>query len=277
MRYIYNRASTESQEFISQNKMIKDYLNRMGCNENIEIISEKISGNVSYKDRELYTLINKCNSGDIIYVSELSRFGRSMSDLFALVSDCSNKGITLIQCKDGTVIEYNSIGGKAILFALSLAAEIELGNIRLRTREALRAKKELGVKMGRANKNYKVNDENQQAGIIKSAKKRCENNVHSNEFIALCRILKRVYKPLNDLSTNDELFMLKWGDGKDEVLKSLTKDNLLVVMQNMVEANQYNNTLFAKYNFNDIDYMLKLLKSKIYAIFRSISTYNLYN
>lgn len=161
-----------------------------------------------------------------------------------------------------------------LFFAL---AEREAKLVSIRTKLALQAKRDRGECLGRASEKYKIDEENQQAGIIKSAKKRCENNVCSNEFIALCRILKRVYKPLNDLSTNDELFMLKWGDGKDEVLKSLTKDNLLVVMQNMVEANQYNNTLFAKYNFNDVDYMLKLLKSKIYTIFRSINTYNLYN
>lgn len=161
-----------------------------------------------------------------------------------------------------------------LFFAL---AEREAKLVSIRTKSALQAKRDRGECLGRASEKYKIDEENQHVGIIKSAKKRNKNNVCSNDFIALCRILKRVYKPLNDSSTQDELFMLNWCNVKDEVLRSLTKDNLLVVMQNMIEANQYNNTLFAKYNFKDVDYMLKLLKSKIYTIFRSINTYNLYN
>lgn len=104
--------------------------------------------------------MDKCESGDIIYISELSRLSRSMSDLFELVTKICNKGkaeaekeekrtgekisygANIIQCKDGTSIENNSIGGKALLFALSLAAEIEVNNIRQRTRMGLAARQE---------------------------------------------------------------------------------------------------------------------------------------
>lgn len=101
----------------------------------------KISGTVKHTKRKLHELLESCDKGSVIYVSELSRLGRSMSDLFQIVGYAGEKDITLIQCKDGTVIENKSIGGKALLFALSLAAEIEVENIRQRTKAGLAAKR----------------------------------------------------------------------------------------------------------------------------------------
>ena len=71
-----------------------------------------------------------------------------MSDLFQIVTTASDRGIKLVQCKDGSVIENESIGGKALLFALSLAAEIEVANIRQRTNMGLQARKELLTRDG---------------------------------------------------------------------------------------------------------------------------------
>lgn len=71
-----------------------------------------------------------------------------MSDLFQIVTTASDRGIKLVQCKDGSVIENESIGGKALLFALSLAAEIEVANIRQRTNMGLQARKELLARDG---------------------------------------------------------------------------------------------------------------------------------
>lgn len=62
-----------------------------------------------------------------------------MVDLLNIAEECSERGILWIQAKDGTQIENKSVGGKAILFALGLAAEIEVQNIRQRTKMALSA------------------------------------------------------------------------------------------------------------------------------------------
>lgn len=105
------------------------------------MVVEKISGTVRHTERKLADLIARCESGDFIIVSELSRVSRSLSDLYSIVTECCDKGITLIQAKDGVQIENNTISGKAILFALGLAAEIEVMNIRQRTQMALDSKK----------------------------------------------------------------------------------------------------------------------------------------
>ena len=144
---VYFRASTEGQDFIQQQKCVLDYLTR--CNIEVDdTTTEKISGTVSHTERKLCDLLERCEVGDVVYVSELSRLGRCMSDLFAIVSEATTKGVKLVQCKDGSTIESESIGGKALLFALSLAAEIEVANIRQRTQMALDARKEMIRKNG---------------------------------------------------------------------------------------------------------------------------------
>lgn len=147
--FIYNRCSTERQVYLQQQECIHGYLKRAGIDPStLEVTEEHISGTVKHTERKLYGLLMRCQAGDTVYVSELSRLGRNMSDLFQIVTTASDRGIKLVQCKDGSVIENESIGGKALLFALSLAAEIEVANIRQRTNMGLQARKELLARDG---------------------------------------------------------------------------------------------------------------------------------
>ena len=148
MKAIYYRCSTEKQDFMQQNEVVTKYLQRIGETTELYTVSEKISGSVKHTERKLNELLKQCEKGSTIYISELSRLGRNMTDLFSIVTECSERDITLIQCKDGTIIENKSIGGKALLFALSLASEIELANIRQRTKAGLAARKAKMLEIG---------------------------------------------------------------------------------------------------------------------------------
>lgn len=148
MKAIYYRVSTENQDFLQQQQVVTSYLKRIGETAELYQVVEKVSGAVRHTERKLNELLKQCDKGSTIYISELSRLGRNMSDLFQIVTECCERGITLIQCKDNTIIENTSIGGKALLFALSLAAEIELQNIRQRTRAGLAARKSEGKEIG---------------------------------------------------------------------------------------------------------------------------------
>lgn len=147
--YIYQRCSTQKQEYLQQQECVFGYLRGVGVDPtSLEVVDEHASGTIKHTERKLYGLLMRCQPGDTIYVSELSRLGRNMSDLFQIVTTASDRGIKLVQCKDGSVIENESIGGKALLFALSLAAEIEVANIRQRTNMGLQARKEMLAKDG---------------------------------------------------------------------------------------------------------------------------------
>lgn len=148
MKYIYFRVSTEKQDYDQQRETVYNYLKRIGMNETLPEVVEKKSGSIKHTERKLSELLSICRKGDTIYISELSRLGRNMTDLFNIIQEASEKGVTIIQAKDGTTIENTSIGGKALLFALSLAAEIELQNIRQRTRAGLAARKSEGKEIG---------------------------------------------------------------------------------------------------------------------------------
>lgn len=144
--YIYNRCSSDSQDYMQQQNCITTYLTRNGIDPNNDItktVVEKVSGTVKHTERKLAGLLAECKEGDTIYISELSRLGRNMSDLFAIVTETCERGIKIVQCKDGSKIENESIQGKALLFALSLAAEIEVANTRQRTQMALDARKKI--------------------------------------------------------------------------------------------------------------------------------------
>lgn len=148
-RYLYFRVSTLDQDFDQQQNCVNGYLASIRIDPDKEIaqtVVEKISGTVNHNDRKLSVLLRKCKSGDTIYFSELSRLGRNMVDLNNIVNECCERGIILIQCKDGMKIENESIGGKALLFALSLAAEIEVNNIRQRTNMGLDVRKKRQAK-----------------------------------------------------------------------------------------------------------------------------------
>lgn len=148
MKAIYFRVSTDHQDFMQQRLTVHSYLQKVGITETLPEVVEKKSGAIKHTERKLSELLNGCKSGDTIYISELSRLSRTMTDLFNIITEASDKGVTIVQCKDGTVIENSSIGGKALLFALSLAAEIELNNIRQRTKAGLNARKAAGLEIG---------------------------------------------------------------------------------------------------------------------------------
>lgn len=144
-RFVYHRVSTCEQDFMQQKHCVDSYLERSGIKESDikEQLIEKMTGVNEHTHRKFAKLLTKLRAGDTLFFSELSRIGRNMVDLNNIVNHCCNNGITLIQCKDGQRIENETIGGKALLFALSLAAEIEVANIRQRTQMALDARKKL--------------------------------------------------------------------------------------------------------------------------------------
>lgn len=143
--YVYHRVSTCEQDFLQQKHCVDSYLQRNGIAESDikEQLIEKMTGVNEHTHRKFAKLLAKLQAGDTLYFSELSRIGRNMTDLNNIVNHCCKNGVRLIQCKDGQLIENESIGGKALLFALSLAAEIEVQNIQQRTQMALDARKQI--------------------------------------------------------------------------------------------------------------------------------------
>ena len=107
-----------------------------------------MSGKVKDSDRKLGCILRKSKKGDTIIVSELSRFSRTLFDIMSIMHSLLGKGVTLYSVKENFCLADN-INSKVILFAFGLAAEIERDLISVRTKEALAARKEQGVVLGR--------------------------------------------------------------------------------------------------------------------------------
>lgn len=147
MIYGYIRVSTTHQDTESQKFSILEYANRRQLG-HVELLSESVSGKTSWKKRQLAGLIDKLAKGDILIVSELSRLGRSMLEIFELISIMLRNNVEIHVVK-GDIILKDDLQSKVFTFAFSLGAEIERDLISQRTKEALAAKKSAGVRLGR--------------------------------------------------------------------------------------------------------------------------------
>jgi DNA invertase Pin-like site-specific DNA recombinase len=114
----------------------------------VAFVEEAVSGKISWKKRKIAEVITSLNKDDNLIISELSRLGRSMLEVMEILSICNQKGVN-IYAKKGDWRLNNTIQSKIVAMAYALASEIERDLISQRTKEALRVKKENGVKLGR--------------------------------------------------------------------------------------------------------------------------------
>ena len=143
----YLRISTVDQD-IEKNKsdiLKKTKKKRLGY---VEFIEEQISGKVSWRNRKIFAIINEAKKDDVIIVSELSRLGRSMLEIMEILSIATQKQLKIYSVKGDWHLD-GSIQSKVMAMVFSMASEIERDLISSRTKEALRFKKENGIKLGR--------------------------------------------------------------------------------------------------------------------------------
>lgn len=142
----YGRVSTDKQTLEQQNRTVKEWLSRNGLKTDIVITEEGISGGVTYKKRKLGTdVLPLLEAGDMLIVAEISRLGRSMSDLNKLINDeLKPRKIRLVVVQMG--LDLNCANLKAmdemILFAFSFASQLEKELIQERTKSALEVRKQ---------------------------------------------------------------------------------------------------------------------------------------
>lgn len=141
----YGRVSTDKQTLEQQNRTVKEWLSRNGLKADIVVTEEGISGGVTYKKRKLGTeVLPLLEDGDMLIVAEISRLGRSMSDLNKLINDeLKPRKIRLVTVQMGIDLDCGNIKAmdEMILFAFSFASQIEKELIQERTKSALEVRK----------------------------------------------------------------------------------------------------------------------------------------
>ena len=157
MLYGYARVSTafestknRNQTFDRQEMILKE---NGVLQENL--FCDRITGGSNTKDREEYDkLMRILLPGDMIYVSEMSRFSRSLQDLIASVNYLMEKQVGIKFIKEG--IEIGSSGlspmNKFIFQLFGAFNEFEKSLIAERVKQGMQASKAKGNKLGRKNK-----------------------------------------------------------------------------------------------------------------------------
>lgn len=143
----YLRVSTPDQDLEKNKFEILQLANEKGLGQ-VLWVEETVSGRVSWRKREIATVLEQLQSSDNLIVSELSRLGRSMLECMEILSIASQKEINVYAVKGSWRLD-NSIQSKIVAMAFSMAAEIERDLISSRTKEALAARKKAGMILGR--------------------------------------------------------------------------------------------------------------------------------
>ena len=144
----YIRVSTTDQDTDKNKLEVLKFANSKKLG-NVEFVEEQISGKANFKKRELGTLLNKMQKGDVLIVPELSRIARSITQIFEVIEIVKEKGIILYSLKENFCSNDKSITSTVATTIFALVAQIERDLISLRTKEALIAKKAQGIKLGR--------------------------------------------------------------------------------------------------------------------------------
>ncbi len=145
----YVRVSTVRQDIENQRHEILEYVNKNHIHVD-EFIEAEISSRKNKKQRRITELMEKLEPDDTLIVSELSRLGRSTSEVIDIVNELIDKEIKFISIKQGlNIVGKHNMQSKVMVTMFSLFAELERDIISERTKAALAAKKAGGKKLGK--------------------------------------------------------------------------------------------------------------------------------
>lgn len=143
----YIRVSTDKQSVENQRFEITQFCDARQLKVD-RWIQETISGTKDIEKRKLGRLLREMKKGDILVCTELSRLGRNLLMIMAILNLCMKNEIQVWTIKDNYRLG-DDINSKVLAFAFGLSAEIERNLISQRTKEALARKRQEGVKLGR--------------------------------------------------------------------------------------------------------------------------------
>ena len=141
----YLRFSTERQDLDNQRYAVGEHCKAHGLTLG-GVVTDTKSGKLSWRDRDLASLIERLAPGDILVTPELSRLSRSLQDVFSFLAETARRQIIVRVIKGNFVID-GSLQSTVLVTAFGLAAEIEREFISQRTKEALARKNAKGKRL----------------------------------------------------------------------------------------------------------------------------------
>lgn len=146
---LYVRVSTEEQHLQGQESELTAELERRGWSL-AEVYRDKVSGAAGSKRPELERLRHDAalRRFGAVLVWSVSRLGRSTVDVLRLAEELHGRGVALVSLKE-PVIDLSSSMGRFVLQIWAAIAELELAQIRERTRMGLAGARRRGKRLGR--------------------------------------------------------------------------------------------------------------------------------
>lgn len=144
----YIRASTDKQDLDNQKLQILEFARTKSLKVD-DYVQITISSRKTSKQRRLDELTQRLGPSDCLIVTELSRLGRSTAEVVSLINELIHRGIRTIVIKQNLDIARHDMNSKVMVTLFSLFAELERDLVSLRTKDALAAKKAMGVRLGK--------------------------------------------------------------------------------------------------------------------------------
>lgn len=141
----YLRVSTEEQELglDAQRDGIVKFASTRGIEVKEFFIDQGVSGSVPALERDGFRRgieYARANGISLLVVYSLDRLSRSFTDLFNLLRQLDEEGISVVSVREEFLQDLNPMVRRLVLSILAWAADYERYLIRERTRAALRAK-----------------------------------------------------------------------------------------------------------------------------------------
>ena len=119
----YLRTSTDKQDLNHQKLELLEFARKKSLSID-EFIEITISSRKTSKQRRIDELLSMLNDGDILLVTELSRLGRSTTEVITIVNSLAKRNIRVIVVKQNLDISKQDINSKVTLTLFSLFSEL---------------------------------------------------------------------------------------------------------------------------------------------------------
>jgi len=145
---LYCRVSTADQTCVRQERDLRAFARKAGYKV-VGVWKETASGAKDERaERKKVLALAQARNIDVILVTELTRWGRSMLDLFHTLQDLQSWGVSLV-AQTGLQFDLRSAQGKLIASLMAALAEFERDLLRERVRSGIAAARKRGVVFGR--------------------------------------------------------------------------------------------------------------------------------
>ena len=136
----YLRVTIDKQHLERQ----KDEITRYASANGLEIskwITDIVDGKRKESEPTLFRVLDRMKKGDKVIITDIARFGRTLSEVMTLLSKCMTLGVHVYSINDRYLLD-DSLNTEVVSTTCNLVSEIEHHLMSVRTKEALNHKKE---------------------------------------------------------------------------------------------------------------------------------------